>query len=119
MNSMQELDQHPPDRRYRQRLQPAEPVPVEDDFRHTVLGTIGNLSVSGMMLVSEDALPEGMTCQVRFRLPEQANDFVLGVEVLWTQIAEPGQCYWSGLRIIDISTQDHNRLSELLNELDD
>jgi non-ribosomal peptide synthetase component E (peptide arylation enzyme) len=115
MNTPQLDNMDSQERRYRHRLAPVDAVPVVDDFRHTQLGVIGNLSVSGMMLICEDALPEGMTCQIRFRLAEHTErDFVIGVEVLWTQANGDGDSYWSGLRIIDINPEDHRLLLELL-----
>ena len=93
---------------------------VEDAISGLNLGRIGNLSSSGLMLISSQRLHDDALYQLRFALPDGDNggDTMLevGVHEQWTeQAAVPGQ-FWSGLRIIDIAPEAERHLLDWLEQ---
>jgi PilZ domain len=83
------------------------------------IGQIGNLSVDGMLLIANRALPDGALFQLNFALPGHAGGaerrLEIGVHEQWSEAASiPGQ-YWVGFRIIDIDTQDRTALGAWIN----
>lgn len=93
-------------------------IPVENTINEKMLGRIGNLSQSGLMLVCSERLHTDAIYQIRFALPDghdgEAMPMEVGVHEQWTeQTISPGQ-FWSGMRIIDISTEDEARLTRWL-----
>lgn len=92
-------------------------IQVEDAITEKPLGHIGNLSDGGMMLIYSEPLRHDSIYQLRFTLPLASGGSVpleVGVHVLWSdQAAVPSQ-YWSGVRIIDISNEAEERLSNWL-----
>ncbi len=81
------------------------------------MGRIGNLSSSGLMLISQQALREDALYQLGFQLPHsdgRAHTMEIGVHEQWSeQAAVPGQ-YWAGFRIIDLSPDDASALQAWL-----
>jgi len=78
------------------------------------IGHVGNLSIDGMLLISNRQLPEDALFQFQFQLPSaatmKAHQLEIGVHEQWCETASvPGQ-FWSGFRIIDISPEDYNVL---------
>jgi hypothetical protein len=73
------------------------------------MGRIGNLSSSGLMLISQQALRDDALYQLSFQLPYgdgHAHTMEIGVHEQWSeQAAVPGQ-HWGGFRIIDLSPDD-------------
>lgn len=82
------------------------------------VGHIGNLSDSGLMLISPEPLREDALYQFRFDLPagdrSRSQTVEVGAHEQWTEEATvPGQ-FWSGLRFIDISDADQAALQRWL-----
>ena len=78
------------------------------------IGHIGNMSIDGMLLISNQQLPEDALFQFTFSLPSGAtasqHQLEIGVHEQWAETASvPGQ-FWSGFRIIDIGPEDYNVL---------
>lgn len=73
-------------------------------------GRIGNLSIDGMMLVTERPGRDDALYQYSFQLPDergQLQQVEIGMHEQWTEPATvPGQ-HWVGLRFIDLSPEDH------------
>lgn len=83
-------------------------IEVIDLMRETVLGRIGNLSESGMLLIGSETPFDDALFQLRFTLRGAggARDISVGAHHLWTDAANvPGQV-WSGFRFIDLSHED-------------
>jgi len=80
-----------------------EPIPVTDAMTGEVIGQIGNLSESGMLLLANQPLVNDALYQ--FRFPLQAPDgrpseLEIGAHLLWSDEAQaPGQ-HWIGFRFI-------------------
>lgn len=91
------------------RRQLAHTVEVVDTMAEETIGRIGNLSISGMLLVSGKPLTEDALYQLRFGLLDRGGrdrNIELGAHQLWTtETSAPGQ-YWNGLRFIDIAPED-------------
>jgi hypothetical protein len=90
---------------------------VSDSIDGKEIGTVGNLSAGGMMLIANrELLPEGVL-QLRIEaLPRAIADdtIALGARVLWSMPAHtPGQ-FWAGLETIDIDDGAHASLERLL-----
>jgi len=80
------------------------------------IGHIGNLSIDGMLVITNRKLPEDALFQFTFHLPSgataQQHQLEIGVHEQWCEAANaPGQ-FWSGFRIIDIGTEDFNVLQD-------
>ena len=88
-----------------------EVQPVEGD-RANVIGRIGNLSASGVLLIASKPLVDDALYQFRFALPDNngAQNIEVGAHVLWIDGASaPGQS-WVGLRFLGLSTETTQRL---------
>lgn len=82
------------------------PLDVVDSISGEIIGRIGNLSRTGMMLICHHPLRDGALYQLRFRLPNQQGiptDVETGVHTMWTEQAATSGYQWSGVRIISIS----------------
>lgn len=91
-------------RRARRRKVP-DTIHVTDTMTEDVVGRIGNVSESGMLLIASAPLVEDALYQFRFSLPNPGADSVveIGVHLLWLDRASaPGQA-WAGFRFIAIA----------------
>jgi len=89
-------------------------IKVSNALTGRSLGHIGNLSAEGMLLISDQQLPEDALFQFVFQLPgadgSRSHDIEVGVHEQWSEAANvPGQV-WTGFRIIDISPEDFELL---------
>ncbi len=83
-------------------------IEVIDLMREVVLGRIGNISESGMLLIGSETPYEDALFQLRFTLrgPKGTREISVGAHHLWTDEANvPGQV-WSGFRFIDLGHED-------------
>lgn len=80
-----------------------EPIPVTDAMTGLVVGQIGNLSESGMLLLARQPLVNDALYQFRFPLPGadgRTAPLEVGAHLLWSDEASaPGQ-HWIGFRFI-------------------
>jgi hypothetical protein len=89
------------------RRQVAESVQVIDSMTEGVVGHIGNVSESGMLVMSNAPLVPDALYQLRFTLPDGVarTAFEVGAHLLWRdQASAPGQA-WAGFRFITMSEQ--------------
>lgn len=97
------------EQRARQRKHANALILVTNAIREVPMGRIGNLSLSGMMLISPFALREDALYQIRFQLAAadgKPRTLEVGVHEQWSEAAgTPGQ-YWSGLHFIGLSEAD-------------
>lgn len=97
------------------RRDPEQPVPVTNVMTGEVIGQIGNLSPEGMMLIANREIRPDALYQFSFPLPIQHHapiDLHVGMHEQWSEPASvPGQ-FWAGFRIVSISTEDQELLSE-------
>ncbi|NLG59394.1 MAG: PilZ domain-containing protein [Gammaproteobacteria bacterium] len=95
-----------------------EPIPVTDAMTGQVIGKIGNLSESGMLLLASQPLANDALYQFRFPLEpgEGAGEpLEIGAHLLWSDDASaPGQ-HWIGFRFIGQSDAQLRRLRAWVN----
>ncbi|RZA31050.1 MAG: PilZ domain-containing protein [Lysobacteraceae bacterium] len=88
-----------------QRRNVHEPVVVIDTMTEQVLGRIGNISETGMLLVTSGHLAEDALYQLRFEVMDRTGHLVpidVGVHVAWMGSANtPGQG-WAGVRFLTL-----------------
>jgi hypothetical protein len=95
----------------RRRVQTA--IAVENAISDRLIGHVGNLSSTGMMLISDHPLTPDAIYQLRLTLPSRGQGdqtIEFGVHEQWGEAANvPGQ-HWTGFRIIAISESDAYKL---------
>jgi len=105
-------------RRSRRKSAGNQNIAVIDAITDEPIGFVGNLSVDGMLLVANRALPDNALFQFRFELPTEkgtSHQFEIGMHEQWGEPASiPGQ-FWAGFRIIDIGFEDRAALTAWVN----
>lgn len=96
------------------RIPVREHLPVTDLMTDAPIGRVGNISDSGLMLISEESLPEEALFQLRVPLGEAGPLLDLGAQAMWVEAARTPGSWWTGFRIIDISEADQQRLDRWL-----
>ncbi|MGH8032077.1 MAG: PilZ domain-containing protein [Luteimonas sp.] len=95
------------------RRKAADTILVTDTMSERVVGRIGNLSESGMLLMASEPLVDDALYQFRFALPDgrgHKTAIEIGVHLLWTDHASaPGQA-WAGFRFIAVDEPHMTRL---------
>ncbi len=90
-------------------------VEVQDTMTEAMIGRLGNLSETGMLIQAGQSLVDDALYQFRFTLIDgegHRQTFDIGAHHLWAEPAStPGQS-WIGFRFIDIATADATRLRE-------
>lgn len=83
-----------------------EHIAVTDNMREAVIGRLGNVSESGMLILSDAELTEDALYQLSFPIPDRGGREVavdVGAHLLWREQAHaPGQ-YWAGFRFLTLS----------------
>ncbi len=78
---------------------------VTDTMTDAVVGSIGNLSETGILLLASKSIVDDALYQLRFYLPNlqsRVGDFEVGAHLLWQDRASaPGQS-WCGFRFISV-----------------
>ena len=89
---------------------------VFDNLNGKILGTLANLSRSGLMVLADTQCEPGGTLQVDLRdSPSSATPLLsLAFQVTWMSPANTADSYWVGGRIIGIAEADAAILHELL-----
>ncbi len=104
-------------RRARRRNLP-QPVPVFDLMTEQMVGRLGNLSESGMLLVASSPMVEDALYQLRFHLRDaHGHDAPIdvGAHVVWcAQANTPGQSF-AGLRFLTVERDALERLRQWVN----
>lgn len=95
------------------RRQVADTVHVVDCMTDAVIGHIGNVSESGMLVIASVPLVIDALYQLRFSLPGDGAGripFEAGAQLLWKeQASAPGQS-WAGFRFITMSEKHMEQL---------
>jgi len=96
-------------------------IEVTNSLTGELVGSVGNLSVDGMLLIANRQLPENALFQFNFELPGAdgaPRRIEVGVNEQWSEPAQtPGQ-HWAGFRIIDIAPEDRAALTGWVETLD-
>lgn len=110
----------PKDRRRFERKVPTEPIPIRDALTGETMGTIGNVSAEGLMIIGPRQINDGLLVQLAFSVESRDGEtahVTVGAESLWCSPALRPDSYWTGLKIIDISAQHVRLLEDLLDQL--
>ncbi|WP_369931035.1 PilZ domain-containing protein [Xanthomonas sp. NCPPB 2632] len=103
------------EQRRAQRKHANSPMPIVDVMTERVLGQLGNLSATGLMLLGPHAPRSGAVHQVTFMLPgtRQAEHRVeIGIQEQWHEPAAVAGQFWSGYRIVAASDDDVRAIDE-------
>ena len=99
-------------RRAKRRKAP-DNILVTDTMTERVIGRIGNLSQTGMLLIASEPLTDDALYQFRFILPANDGDAAavdVGAHLLWLDTASaPGQS-WAGFRFIAVPETHARRM---------
>jgi hypothetical protein len=91
------------------RKRALETIEVVDTMTDQIVGRIGNISETGMMLLATVHLMDDALFQLRFNLPDgsaRGRPLEVGSHQLWSDAANiPGQ-FWAGFRFIDIGPEE-------------
>ncbi|MDE1892891.1 MAG: PilZ domain-containing protein [Pseudomonadota bacterium] len=90
---------------------------VIDTIAEQPFGRIGNLSATGMLLISATPPRQEAVYQLRLPLPESGGAqrrIDVGVQEQWHEQTASADVIWAGYRIIAISDPDAERLKEWL-----
>lgn len=97
------------EQRRARRKHVAEVIEVGNAITGAPMGRIGNLSRTGLMLISHEPVREDALYQLSFALPApngRMRTLEVGVHEQWSEpAAVPGQ-YWAGFRIIALGEDD-------------
>lgn len=111
--------QPPVDTRRAPRRQVSDLVPVTDQMRDSVVGRLGNVSETGMLMLASAALRDDALYQLRFPLPlaDGSSEWIdVGVHLLWSEPAHaPGQS-WAGFRFLTLSREHRQLLRRWIGE---
>jgi hypothetical protein len=95
------------------RRKAADTILVTDMMSERVVGRIGNVSETGMLLMASETLTEDALYQFRFLLPDakgQETAVEVGAHLLWLDRASaPGQA-WTGFRFLGLAEPQASRL---------
>ena len=95
-----------------------EPISVTDAMTGEVIGQIGNLSESGMLLLANQPLVDDALYQFQFALEAASGKppaLEMGAHLLWNdQASAPGQ-HWVGFRFIGQSELQLRQLRAWVN----
>ncbi len=97
-------------------------VMVVNSFTGESLGRIGNLSATGMMLISPKEMGEEHFFQIGFQLSSPTMPVYkmeVGVQCLWCDEARSARTFWVGCKIIDISEADQRALKRWVDEAEE
>ncbi|TCV92109.1 hypothetical protein EC912_108103 [Luteibacter rhizovicinus] len=107
---MNELEQ-----RRAPRKRATSPMPVVDVMTDRVVGQLGNLSATGMMLIGLEAPRMAGIYQVAFALRDaqhREHRVEIGIQEQWNEPAATQGQFWSGFRIVAASEDDIRAIDE-------
>lgn len=97
------------------RRKAAGTISVTDVMTERIVGRIGNLSETGLLLMATEALVEDALYQFHFDLPNDKSEDMgveVGAHLLWMDAASaPGQA-WVGFRFMGITEKQSRQMRE-------
>ena len=97
------------------RRKVADTVIVVDTMVDAVVGRLGNLSETGMLLMANTAMHEDALYQFRFNLNDphgREAPIEVGAHLLWQDAAHASGQRWSGFRFITVPDENMKQLRE-------
>ena len=93
----------------------AETIQVVDTMTDTVIGRLGNLSDTGMLVITSIPLVDDALYQLRFMLHDAGSvPIEVGVHVLWQETASASGQTWTGFRFITLLDSQMQQLRQWL-----
>ena len=93
----------------------AETIQVIDTMTDAVIGRLGNLSETGMLVVTNMPLVDDALYQLRFVLNDTASAPIeVGVHLLWQDSASATGQTWTGFRFITLLDSQMQQLRQWL-----
>ena len=93
------------------------PIPIIDVINGGQFGELINVTVEGIMVMTDKEIPTHSIYQLAMQLPidlEGSNKIELGADCLWCRKAENFHRFWAGFHIIDASDQALIQLDALI-----
>lgn len=101
------------DTRRAPRRQVVDQVPVTDMMAEAVIGRLGNVSETGMLMICSVPMCEDALYQLRFAIPGasgQPLQLDVGAHLLWSEQSHaPGQS-WAGFRFLTLRREHRDQL---------
>jgi hypothetical protein len=97
------------------RKRVTSPMPIVDVMTERVVGQLGNLSATGMMVLATSAPGNGVVRQVSFMLPDaqhREHRVEIGIQEQWHERAASAGQFWAGYRIVAASDDDVRAIDE-------
>lgn len=94
-------------------------IGVRNVITNDVIGELVNLTIEGLMIISDREMDTNSIFQFQLLLPEAINGsdtLDIGVDCLWCRGAENFDRYWSGYQIIDASPEAVAAIETLLTQ---
>ena len=104
------------ERKY-ERKELNRPITISDTINGGDFGELINVTVEGIMVMTDREIPTHSIYQLALQLPLAINGsdtIELGADCLWCRTAENFHRYWAGFQIIDASEQAMEQLQELI-----
>lgn len=108
--------------RRHQRHAVQKPIPVINLYNNQSLGALVNITIEGLMLMSNELIESNRIYQLKLELPEAINgheSIELGVDCLWSRGEAQYQRYWAGFQIIDASQISIKIIETLIRDYSD
>ncbi len=105
--------------RQHERHELHKPIPVINVLDGQSMGALVNITVEGLMLLSNQPIECDRIYQISLSLPQEiiGHDFIeLGVDCLWARGEEQYHRYWAGFQIIDASHTAIKLIENLIRE---
>lgn len=104
------------ERKY-ERKEPTQPVTIIDVINGGEFGELVNVSVEGIMVMTDKEIPTQSIYQLSLQLHSEiqgSSTVELGGDCLWCRKIENFHRYWAGFQIIDASDLALEQLQELI-----
>jgi hypothetical protein len=94
------------------RRKASDTIPVTDAMTERVIGRIGNLSQTGLLLIASEQLVDDALYQLQFALPHADGPLAVevGAHLLWMDHASARSQLWAGFRFIALGGEQAQRL---------
>lgn len=95
------------------RRKASDTIFVTDAMTERVVGRIGNLSETGLLLIASEPLVDDALYQLHFTLPDGAGAALsidVGAHLLWMDRASAPAQVWAGFRFIAVAEAQAQRL---------
>ncbi|MBT8139940.1 MAG: PilZ domain-containing protein [Gammaproteobacteria bacterium] len=94
-----------------------QPIPVRDTLSGDTLGTLANITIEGMLLVSNKPLDANRIYQVELVFPAEISGMssvCVGIDCLWVNQAQAQEMNWAGCEIIDADPDSIEVIEQLI-----